>query len=89
MPKNAKEQQPVPIGAMKVIVMSDGSVNVDGFPTDLHVAISWMDSATRAVINYFIDKAKRGKLDSNNRVEQKKILTKDKRLVGADGKVLQ
>lgn len=91
--KNAKEPQGVkgvvPIGAVKIIIMSDGSVNVNGFPTDLHVALAWMNTATRAVINFFIDKAKRGELDSNGKVEEKKILTRDKNLVGPDGKILQ
>jgi len=90
MKKTAKEQPKgvAPIGAIKIIIMSDGGVQVNGFPQDLHVAQSWMDAAKRAIVNYFIDKAKRGELNEKGIVE-KKILTRDRSLIGADGKRLQ
>lgn len=87
--KQPDPAHPQPIAQMKITIMNDGSVNVNGFSKDLYMALHWLSRAEVAIIDYFINKAKAGDLDDNNRVIQKKILTKDNSLVGADGRPLQ
>lgn len=89
---NNKQQNtahPQPVAQMRITIMDNGSVNVNGFPADLREAMSWLFMAKEAVISYFINLAKAGELDENNRVIQKKIITKDKTIVGANGRQLQ
>ena len=63
--KNAKKVMPV--FQIKINVMPDGNINVDGFPND-HTAISAiMEKAGREVNRYFIELAKKGQLDDFNR----------------------
>ena len=87
--KQPDPAHPQPVAQIRITIMNNGSVNVNGFPTDLREARHWLFMAEEAVMNYFINKAKVGELDENNRLIEKKIITKDKGLVGADGRPLQ
>jgi len=63
--KNAKKV--VPVFQININVMSDGRVNVNGFP-NCHTAISEiMDRAELEINRYFIELAKKGQLDKFNR----------------------
>ena len=87
--KQPKSVHPQPVAQMRITIMNNGSVNVNGFPTDLREARHWLFMAEEAIMNYFINKAKAGELDENNRVIQKKIITKDNHLVDAAWMPLQ
>ena len=88
-PKQPDQAHPQPIAQMKITIMSDGAVNVTGFPTDMYIARHWLSRADVAIVDHFIKLAKAGKLDENNVVIEKKIITQDKSLIGADGRPLQ
>ena len=79
---------PYPIGQMKITFMSNGGVSVNGFPTVLEIAQEWLSAANRAVIRHFIDKAKAGELDENNKIIEKSIIVPDKKLVDGNGRPL-
>jgi hypothetical protein len=86
---NSKPVHPQPVFQIKITALSDGSVNINGFPNNLKVTLDMMTAGTQAVISHFISKAKEGNLDDNNNIIPSKILTPDKKLVNAQGRTIQ
>lgn len=65
-----KEQpaHPQPIFQCRITAMSNGSVSVAGFPSNLNAAMEIMSAATRAIAAHFITEAKAGNLDDDNTI---------------------
>ena len=80
---------PQPIAQMKITLLSNGGIAVNGFPSDLEVAQDWLSAAAKVVVRHFIALAKAGELDEHNRIIKKKIITQDKKLVDGNGRPLQ
>jgi len=92
MPNNSEPSQqpahPQPVVQCRITAMSDGNVNVNGFPTNLLASLDLFFAAFKAIIVLFINQAKAGNLDHRNTIIPKKIIQQDKKLVGPDGKPL-
>jgi len=71
---------PQPVQQMRITVMDNGQVVVNGFPSNLHTSLLILHRAYKAVTLHFIDAAKNGQIDNYNLVESK-IITPDKKLV--------
>ena len=71
---------PTPIIQIRIILMSDGAMNVNGFPVKLETALAIMQDATTAIVKHFVKGAKEGKLDETNSFEQSRILTPDNKV---------
>lgn len=71
---------PTPVVQVKIILLSNGSLHVGGFPTRLDSALAIMQDATIAIINHFMKGAREGRLDENNSFEKGKILTPDNKV---------
>ena len=80
---------PQPIAQMKITLMNNGRIAVNGFPGDLEVAQDWLSAAAKVIVRHFITCAKAGELDEHNRIIEKKIITQDKKLVDGNGRPLQ
>jgi len=80
---------PQPIAQMKITLMNNGGIAVNGFPNDLESAQEWLSAAAKVVVRHFITCAKSGELDEHNRIIEKKIITQDKKLVDGNGRPLQ
>ena len=81
---------PQPVFQIKITALSDGSVNINGFPNSLKTTLDMMTAGTQAVISHFINKAKEGNLDDNNNIIPSKIVALDnKKLVNAQGRTIQ
>ena len=57
--------------------MDNGSVNVNGFPNDLKLALAWINAANNAIVFHFMKLAKDDKLDKDNRVIKSRIIVPD------------
>ena len=79
---------PQPVAQMKITLMDNGGIAVNGFPNNLEVAQEWLSAAAKVVVRHFITCAKAGELDENNRIIEKKIITQDKKLVDGNGRPL-
>lgn len=66
---------PTPVVQIKITLMSDGAMNVNGFPTELEIALAIMQDAIAAIVKHFVEEAKEGKLDHDNSFMEDKILT--------------
>jgi len=80
---------PQPVLQLKITAMSDGNVNVNNFPQNLLAAMDILFVAFKTIVVFFVNQARNGTLDDKYTVIQKKIITKDKTLVGPDGKPVQ
>jgi len=80
---------PQPIAQMKITLMDNGGIAVNGFPNNLEAAQEWLSAAAKVVVRHFIALAKAGELDEHNRIIEKKIITQDKKLVDGNGRPLQ
>ena len=80
---------PQPIAQIKITLMDNGSVNVNGFPNNLELALSYMTAGNIAVVKYFVQLAKDGRLDENNNLIENNILSPKGKLVDAEGRLLQ
>lgn len=78
---NNKPIGPAPGIHVRINVMTDGSINVNGFPKDHEMTSEIFEKAQRVVNKYFIELAKQGKLDDFNRVKTSNILMPNKRIV--------
>ena len=88
--QSAKSAHPQPVLQAKITAMSDGSVSVNGFPSNLSTALHLITAAHNAVINHFINQAKAGNLDDNNTIIPPKIITSQKPvLIRLDGQPIQ
>jgi len=59
----------MPLYSIRINFFSDGSLNVNGFPNSLDMALSSMDQAKNTVIKYFIKAAKENRLNDQNIVD--------------------
>ena len=66
LPKVKETVVPYPLLQIKITVLSNDSINVKGFPSNLGYALSIFNSAQLAVVNHFIVEASNGNLDENN-----------------------
>ena len=80
---------PQPIAQMKITLMNNGRIAVNGFPGDLEVAQDWLSAAAKVIVRHFITCAKAGELDENNRIIEKSIIVPKKTLVDGNGRPLQ
>jgi len=80
---------PHPIAQMKITLLSNGGIAVNGFPNNLEVAQDWLSAAQKVIVRHFIAMAKAGELDENNRIIEKSIIVPDKKLVDGNGRPLQ
>ena len=80
---------PQPIAQMKITLLDNGGIAVNGFPSNLEVAQEWLSAAAKVVVRHFISKAKAGELDEHNRIIEKTIIVPNKTLVDGNGKPLQ
>ncbi len=71
---------PTPIVQIRITLLSNGALNVNGFPTKLETALAIMQDATAAIVKHFVEGAKEGKLGEDNSFEQSRILTPDNKL---------
>ena len=80
--KNKKQKKvlPAPLMQVRVNLLSDGSINVMGFPNDHTAASEILEKAMRVVNQYFIELAKKGQLDDFN-CKKEGILVPDKRII--------
>ncbi len=62
-----------PIRTVTVQFFSNGTLSLSGFPNGLDNALVCMDAAKNAVVKYFIDAAKEGRLDDQGYVAKKRI----------------
>jgi hypothetical protein len=90
MNNTEKPAHPQPVMQVKITAMSDGNVNVNGFPTNLSAAMQILSSATQAIVSHFMSEAKAGNVDEAGTIIPKKIIEPQKpALVGADGRPVQ
>ena len=89
MNNTEKLAHPQPIAQIKITIMDNGAVNITGFPQDLNLSMNWIVAAQQALISFFVEKAKAGELDEQNKVIEKKILTRNSKLVDGSGNPLQ
>ena len=92
--KDASKPQPAPahpqpVIQIKITAMSDGNINVNGFPTSLLTTLDLIFAALKAVIIQFVKIAREGNLDDEYKIIPKKIIEQDKRLVDRAGRPLQ
>jgi len=69
--------------------MDNGEVNVNGFPNNFELALSYMNAANHVIMKYFIELAKDGRLDENNNLIEKNIISPEGKLVDGNGRLLQ
>ena len=62
-------------------VFEDGRVEVLGFPSNYHAAMSIMQAGIRRMGAYFIEEARKDKVDDKLNLIQSKIIQPDKNLV--------
>ena len=79
---------PQPVAQMKITLLDNGGIAVNGFPNDLETAQEWLSAANKVVVRHFIGKAKAGELDENNRIIKKTIIVPNKTLVDGNGRQL-
>ena len=73
---------PHPVMQMKITALSDGTIAVNGIPHNPNTALQLIAGATGAITNFFMNKAKEGKLDDkNNLIESKIISPSDKKII--------
>lgn len=84
-----KPAVPQPVSQMRITAMSDGNINVTGFPTNIHAALQMLTGATQAVVSHFMSEAKGGNLDDMGTIIPKKIITKNNKLVDMTGRPVQ
>ncbi len=71
---------------MTIMVTRNGQISVNGFPKNIHQAADVMDSAKKAIINYFLEKATNGNLDQLGNVTDEKIIMPGKNIIIPGGK---
>lgn len=84
MEDNGNRQGPVvpqPLMQMKVTLLSNQTIRVNGIPQNLDTALDILAGATKAVVQHFVLKAKEGKLDDKNKIVQDKIFVPGNKLV--------
>ena len=79
--KTAKLNRKKPKWRIIIEAMPDGSVNVNGFPTQWSVATAILNTAAGIINNYFIQNAREGKVDDNLCIIESPILLPDKKKI--------
>lgn len=79
--KKKSNTPPAPLFQVRITGLSDGSINVMGFPNDLNMALSIMDQAKNTVVKYFIQHAKENRLNDRNVVDGGNIIVPKKGIV--------
>ena len=72
--KKFKKPAPVPVCQIRINFLSNGSVNVQGFPNNLDMALNLIDQAKNIVVKWFIQKAKENRLNDKNTVDAGNIV---------------
>lgn len=89
MNNTEKPAVPQPVSQIRVTALSDGNINVTGFPTNIHAALQIIAGATQAITSHFLSEAQAGNVDEAGTIVPKKIITKDNKFVDITGKPLQ
>ena len=77
-PQSPLPAHPQPVIQIKITAMSDGNINVNGFPNSLLTTLDLFFAAFKAVIVQFVKTAREGNLDDEYKVIPKKIIEQDK-----------
>lgn len=85
MSEKAKKAS-VPTVIVTVTQHSDGNVFVKGFPSHLGTALGVMFNAIVAVVSYFIDNARAGKLNDDGFVSESKIIQPKSNIIHPGGR---
>jgi len=72
---------PVPLFQIRINVMNNGAINVQGFPKNLDMALKTMDEGKNAVVKWFIQQAKENRLNDHNIVDGGNIIVPKKGLL--------
>jgi len=70
-----------PLFQVRITALSDGSINVMGFPKNLDMALKIMDEGKNTVVKYFIQQAKENRLNDRNVVDDGNIIVPKKGLL--------
>lgn len=89
MKPNNKPAHAQPVIQLKITAMSDGSVNVNGFPNSLRACLDILHAGSQAIITHYITEAKAGNLDESNNIIPPQVLTPKAGLVDTQGRALQ
>jgi hypothetical protein len=85
---NELRQTQKPIHEVKIQIFADNHIEVMGFPTNYHAAMSLMAAGLRRVGNYFLAMAKDGKLDDKMNILKDPIVPIKTPILGPDGRRL-
>lgn len=72
---------PQPIIQMRITVLDNKSVVVNGIPSSLRTALGILFDANKAIVDHFINRAKEGALDDANNIVQSKLITPQNKLI--------
>lgn len=72
---------PQPVVQIRITLLNNGSLNVNGFPIGLDSALQIMQDAHTAIVKHFVQGAKDGKLDDTNIFIQNKIITPGNKVI--------
>lgn len=72
---------PKPIMQMKITVLDNKSVVVNGIPANLRTALGILFDANKAIVDHFVNKAKEGELDDKNTIIQNKIIAPSNKII--------
>lgn len=89
MNNTEKPAVPQPVSQMRITAMSDGNINVTGFPTNIHAAMQMIAGAAQAIVSHFMSESQAGNIDDTGTIIPKKIITKNNKLVDMTGKPVQ
>lgn len=89
-PKNGSDngngnKKPHPVLSLQISVMSNGSVAVSSFPSNLLTSMDLLANAQKIILMHFAKLAKEGELDENLSIITSPIITADKKLVDSSG----
>lgn len=67
--------------AIIITIDNNGRVEVSGFPTHVGIATDIMSKAQTRVFDWFLERARQGKLKEDGTIEMNKIITPDKNII--------
>lgn len=79
--KSNTPPMPVPLFQIRINVMNNGAINVQGFPKNLDLALNAIDQGKNAVVKWFIQQAKENRLNNYNIVDGENIIVPKKGLL--------
>lgn len=89
MSPNNKPAHSQPVIQIKITAMSDGNVNITGFPNNLRACLDILYAGGQAIIAHYIAEAKAGNLDEHNNIIPSQVLTPKPGLVDMQGRAIQ